>query len=60
VTLSIGTNPGNSALSGGLLTLTPVNGVATFTGGTAKGSWSLRAKGQNAESAGGTWTVTRK
>jgi hypothetical protein len=34
--------------------------AATFAGSTAKGTWSLRPKGQNAESAGGTWTVTRK
>jgi hypothetical protein len=34
--------------------------TATFAGSTAKGTWSLRAKGQTAEAAGGTWTVTRK
>jgi hypothetical protein len=34
--------------------------TATFDVSTAKGSWSLRPKGQSAESAGGTWTVTRK
>jgi hypothetical protein len=34
--------------------------TATFTGGTAKGTWSLRQKGQSAEAAGGTWTVTKK
>lgn len=33
---------------------------ATFEGGSAKGTWSLRAKGQDAEIAGGTWTVTKK
>ena len=34
--------------------------AATFEGSTAKGTWSLRAKGQADEVAGGTWTVTRK
>jgi hypothetical protein len=34
--------------------------AATFTGSTAKGTWSLRPKGQTTEAAGGTWTVTKK
>jgi hypothetical protein len=34
--------------------------AATFDGGTAKGTWSLHAKGQTDEIAGGTWTVTKK
>jgi hypothetical protein len=34
--------------------------AATFAGSTAKGTWSLRAKGQDAEAAGGTWTVSKK
>jgi hypothetical protein len=34
--------------------------AATFEDRTAKGTWSLRPKGQDAEIAGGTWTVTRK
>jgi hypothetical protein len=34
--------------------------AATFDGSTAKGTWSLRPKGQNTEAAGGTWTVARK
>jgi hypothetical protein len=34
--------------------------AATFDAGTAKGTWSLRAKGQSDEIAGGTWTVTKK
>ena len=35
----------------------------TFDGSTAKGTWSLRQKGDSglfAEAAGGTWTVARK
>jgi hypothetical protein len=34
--------------------------AATFDAGTAKGTWSLHAKGQTDEIAGGTWTVTKK
>jgi hypothetical protein len=34
--------------------------AATFEGASAKGTWSLRPKGQDTESAGGTWTVTKK
>jgi hypothetical protein len=34
--------------------------AATFDAGTARGTWSLRAKGQNDEIAGGTWTVSKK
>jgi hypothetical protein len=34
--------------------------AATFDGGKAKGTWSLRPKGQTAELAGGSWTVTKK
>ena len=33
---------------------------ATFEERSAKGTWSLRPKGQEAELAGGTFTVTRK
>jgi hypothetical protein len=33
---------------------------ATFDGGTAKGTWSLRAKADGAEVAAGTWNVTKK
>jgi hypothetical protein len=34
--------------------------VATFDGRAAKGTWSLRPKGQDTEAAGGTWTVNKK
>jgi hypothetical protein len=34
--------------------------AAAFDGSGAKGTWSLRPKGQDAEAAGGTWTVARK
>jgi hypothetical protein len=34
--------------------------AATFDGSSAKGTWSLRPKGQDTEIAGGTWTVTKK
>ena len=34
--------------------------TGTFEDRAAKGTWSLRARGQDAEIAGGTWTVTRK
>jgi hypothetical protein len=34
--------------------------TATFDGTTAKGTWSLRPKGQPDELAGGAITVTRK
>jgi hypothetical protein len=34
--------------------------AATFDGGKAKGTWSLRPKGQTTELAGGSWTVTKK
>ena len=33
---------------------------ATFDGKSAKGSWQLVAKGQDAAFANGTWTVTQK
>jgi len=33
---------------------------ATFEERSAKGTWSLHPKGQEAELAGGTFTVTRK
>jgi hypothetical protein len=34
--------------------------TATFDGGSAKGTWSLRAKGQADEVAGGTLVVSKK
>ena len=34
--------------------------AATFDNGSAKGTWSLRPKGQEAELAAGSWTVTKK
>lgn len=34
--------------------------AATFDGSAAKGTWSLRPKGQDAEAAGGTWTVAKQ
>jgi hypothetical protein len=34
--------------------------AASFDDRSAKGTWSLRPKGQDSEIAGGTWTVTRK
>jgi hypothetical protein len=34
--------------------------TGAFEDGAAKGTWSLHAKGQDAEVAGGTWTVTKK
>ena len=34
--------------------------AADFEDRTAKGTWSLRPKGQTAELAGGKWTVTKK
>ena len=34
--------------------------AATFEDRTARGTWSLRPKGQDTEIAGGSWTVTRK
>jgi hypothetical protein len=34
--------------------------AATFEGTAAKGTWSLRPKGQETEVAGGTWTVKKK
>jgi hypothetical protein len=34
--------------------------AATFESSSAKGTWSLRPKGQDSEVAGGTWTVTKK
>ena len=34
--------------------------TATFDGGTAKGTWSLRAKGQADEIASGGLAVTKK
>ena len=34
--------------------------AATFDGGKAKGTWSLRSKGQPTELAGGKWTVTKQ
>ena len=34
--------------------------AATFDGGKATGTWSLRPKGQATELAGGTWTVAKK
>jgi hypothetical protein len=34
--------------------------TGAFEDRAAKGTWSLHAKGQNAEVAGGTWTVSRK
>lgn len=33
---------------------------AAFDGNSAKGTWSLRAKANDAEAASGTWSVTRK
>ena len=33
---------------------------AEFEARSAKGTWSLRPKGQSTELAGGTWTVTKK
>ena len=34
--------------------------AATFEVRSAKGTWSLRPKGQESELAGGTWTVSKK
>ena len=34
--------------------------TGTFDGNTAKGTWSLRTKANEAEVASGTWTVTSK
>jgi hypothetical protein len=34
--------------------------AATFDGGKAKGTWSLRPKGQATELAGASWTVTKR
>jgi uncharacterized cupin superfamily protein len=34
--------------------------TATFEAAAAKGTWALRAKGEDGELAAGTWTVTRK
>lgn len=34
--------------------------AATFEGRSAKGTWSLRPKGQDAEILSGTWAVTKK
>ena len=34
--------------------------TGAFEDRAAKGTWSLHAKGQDAEVAGGTWTVTKK
>lgn len=34
--------------------------TAVFDGNTAKGTWSLRAKGQETEALNGTFTVTKK
>ncbi len=34
--------------------------ATTFDAGTAKGTWSLRPKGQKEEIVSGTWTVTKK
>ena len=34
--------------------------AATFDADAAKGTWTLHAKGQKDEIAGGTWTVTKK
>jgi len=34
--------------------------MSTIEGSIAKGTWSLRPKGQESEVAKGTWTVTRK
>ena len=34
--------------------------AASFDGRAAKGTWSLRPKGQDTEVAGGTWTVNKK
>src|SRR5262249_8940601 len=34
--------------------------AATFDAGAAKGTWALRAKGQNDELASGTFTTTKK
>ena len=34
--------------------------TATFDERTLKGTWSLRAKGQDAEQAGGPWTAAKK
>lgn len=34
--------------------------TGTFEDRAAKGTWSLHPKGQDAEVAGGTWTVTKK
>jgi hypothetical protein len=33
---------------------------ASFDGGTASGTWSLREKANGSEAADGTWTVSRK
>jgi hypothetical protein len=34
--------------------------LATFAARSAKGTWSLRPRGQETELAAGTWTVTKK
>ena len=34
--------------------------TGNFEDRAAKGTWSMHAKGQDAEVAGGTWTVARK
>ena len=34
--------------------------AATFEDRSAKGTWSLRPKGQDGEIAGGTWAVEKK
>jgi hypothetical protein len=34
--------------------------AGAFEGRTAKGTWSLRPKGQSTELAGGAWTVSKK
>jgi hypothetical protein len=34
--------------------------AGTFEGRAAKGTWSLRTKGQDAEVVGGSWIVTKK
>ena len=34
--------------------------AGTFADRAAKGTWSLRTRGQDAEIVGGTWTVTKK
>ena len=50
----------NAAYDFPLDTSSEVAVSGSFEKESAKGTWSLHPKGQDAEVAGGTWTVTRK